>query len=106
MLYHNSFEIAQNMERYRNHAVLGPATRILGRLYHLVNENSDGWAYWKAPVRAARQLMEMVDAARAGDRAISGGEQMSNPSELELKKALIPIKAFCTRHNLPFPSTE
>jgi hypothetical protein len=88
MLYMNEYDIRAAMQRYKTpgkaSAVLRKATRFLWRLYNETNEHSDGWAYWPKPCRAARKLMELIQA---------GG----NPSESDYRKALAPIRAFYTR---------
>ena len=49
-----------------------------------VNEHSDGWSYWNPPAKAAAKLMKIVNG-------------YMEPTEYQLKLALIPIKSFYTR---------
>ena len=74
------------MSRYANHPVLGPATTFLSEFKDEVDNHSDGWAYWKAPLQAAAQLMTLIQSGKA-----------DVPS---LTKAMAPIKAFMTRKGL------
>jgi hypothetical protein len=60
MMFMNEHEIADAAERYRDHPILGPATRTLRNLAEWTNENSDGWPYWSKPIRAAARLQEMI----------------------------------------------
>jgi len=95
MLFMNESEIDMYRERYSHHPVLGKATKILSEFRHLVNENSDGWAYWRAPLKAAVKLMNLIYHPD-GNNIID---------EASLKAALIPIKSFCTRKKLKFDLT-
>jgi hypothetical protein len=63
---------------------LGSAVRILAALRNDVDACSDGWAHWSVPVRAARQLIALV-------------ERGTDVHATELRKALSPIRAFYTR---------
>jgi hypothetical protein len=99
MKFMNTWEIDDARERWRNHPVLGPATRTLANLRDAADANSDGWCYWPKPARAARQLMELIEGdrtwqARTGERADATPER--------LRKACAPIKAFRTSSGLPF----
>ena len=53
--------------------------------------NSDGWAYWPKPARAARKLQMLLDGKSCCSPDVSGAE---------LKAALSPVKAFLTRHGV------
>jgi hypothetical protein len=98
MLFMNQWEVEEARERYASHAILGPATTTLYNLMRWANANSDGWAYWPKPTRAAAQLMELVqnhtrDLRRDGHASVSTDD---------LKRAYRPIKAFRTRQNADF----
>jgi hypothetical protein len=102
MLFMNEGEIDQAKERFKNHPVLGRATRILEAFKDKVNASSDGWCYWKAPLQAAKKLIEFIQSHNNfGPRALA--DEPPAPSEALLKKALTPIKAFCTKHKWEFP---
>lgn len=85
MNYMNDFEIMGAQARWKNHPVLSKAAQFLAAFKEQVDNNSDGWAYWKAPVAAANKLMCLLQNPPA------------NVTEADLKKALAPIKAFYTR---------
>lgn len=87
----NEWDIDEAVDKYRNHPVLGKATKFLAKFRDVVNSNSDGWAYWKAASAAAKQLCNMI-------------EHPETATEEALKKAIIPIKSLCTRKKLPFDS--
>lgn len=84
MRYMNEPEIVAATVRHADHAVLSPAARFLVAFMHEVNGASDGWAYWKPPVKAARKLMELLER---GDGTYD-----------DLTKALTPIKRFYSTH--------
>lgn len=69
------------------------AAVALEQLATWANENSDGWAYWPKPSRAAKRLQEVLQAGQAAYRR--GAEQDCTPAEL--RAALTPVKAFLTR---------
>ena len=84
MLFMNECDIVQALQRTAQHAVLHRGARFLEQLAAETNAHSDGWHSWPKPCRAARRLIELIQA---------GG----NPSPQELTKALAPIRSFYTR---------
>lgn len=69
---------------------------VLSNLKEWTNDHSDGWPYWQKPARAANRLMEHLEkATRDGYRG-----EAKDVTDAELKKALAPIKAFLTRHEV------
>jgi hypothetical protein len=93
----NEYEIDEARTRWHRHPVLGPATKTLRNLVDCANRNSDGWAYWPKPCRAAARLMELLVGdgtykARFGEREDATVER--------LRAAYRPIKAFLTRNGL------
>ena len=99
MRFMNEYEIDEAQERFKSHPALGPATETLSRLRLLANHNSDGWAYWPKPVRAANKLMELIPSPYG---------ETPEVTVAQVKKAFVPIKAFLARENLrlefpPFP---
>jgi hypothetical protein len=96
----NAWEIEDALERYAGHPILGPATVTLHNLMFWTNCNSDGWAYWPKPARAAARLMELITPDGSG--RFYTDDQRRDITEAEYLKALIPIKAFKTRHKADF----
>lgn len=95
MRYMNRWDIEGAVSRFEDHPILGPATKTLQNLERWADENSDGWAYWPKPCRAAAKLIEIIETAHPfGD-----GKE---PTEAEYKAALRPIKAFRTRQGAEF----
>lgn len=83
MLFMNTIEVDEAAIKHRAHPILGPATKLLSDLRDLADSVSDGWCYWPKPVRAAKLLMEMI-------------QTNPDPRKNDLKRAVAPIKAFCT----------
>jgi len=98
MYFMNEWEIDSKKEQYEDHPILGPATRLLSDLRDLVNNNSDGWSYWKAGINSAKKLMTLID-----DAGKDFGRREGLVTIEQVKKAMTPIKSFCTRHNLKCP---
>lgn len=96
MLFMNELEVEEATARWNDHPVLGPATKTLHNLMRCANSNSDGWAYWPKPCRAARQLQELIKAADKDRREL-------RPVSVDagaVRRAYSPIKAFLTRTKL------
>lgn len=103
MRFMNRWDIDRAVEDRRDHPVLGPATRTLRNLADVADANSDGWAYWPKPARAAARLMELIEGdgtweARYGSR--------DDATVAQLRAAYRPIKAFATRHKLAVDIVE
>lgn len=99
MRFMNDCEIDSAYSEYADHPVLGPATETLRNLAQWADENSDGWAYWPKPARAAAKLMELIE----GDGTWQAKEDAwARATPAAYKKALAPIKAFRTRQGADF----
>lgn len=99
MRFMNDFDITQARRMYADHPILGPAAETLANLSEWADDNSDGWAYWPKPARAAARLMEMI--TRDGTSRFYGGDR-GDVTFGEYRKALAPIKAFRTRQGADF----
>jgi hypothetical protein len=103
MRYMNGYEILDSAEHYERHPVLGPATRTLLSLYNWTNRNSDGWAYWPKPVRAAAKLMDLIEGA---DPRCRYDYRRDDATVEQFIAALKPIKSFRTRQHADFKIYE
>lgn len=83
MLYMNDYDIFQAQQR-ANTPVLRKAVQFLAAFKEQVDANSDGWAYWHAPVAAAKKLMELIQGKVPA-------------TEANFKAAMTPIKSFYTK---------
>lgn len=95
----NEYEIDRIAERTEEHAPeFHPFAKFLRDWKDAVNENSDGWPYWKAGSSCAKRLMSLLKQAE--ESIITRGEP---PRVEDLRKALAPIRAMATRHGLMAP---
>lgn len=104
MLYLNDYDIDRTILQYVDHPVLGPATKTLANLVDWTNSNSDGWAYWEKPVRAAEKLQRLIQGD--GIRWFYGNDAREDATPEAYKAALTPIKAFRTRQGADFTILE
>lgn len=104
MRFMNEYDIECAKRLYASHPVLGPATRTLGNLEDWTNYNSDGWAYWPKPARAAARLMELIE--RDGTSRYEYDTWREDATAAEYRAALRPIKAFRTRQKATFEIEE
>lgn len=70
---------------------LSRAVITLATLVEWTNSNSDGWAYWPKPCRAAGKLQALIQGAYDHDDDVTAAE---------LTAALTPVKAFLTRQGV------
>ena len=104
MRYMNDHDIDRAAHRYGDHPILGPAATTLANLAAWTDRNSDGWAYWPKPARAAARLMEMIE--RDGTSRYALDDDRADVTAAEYRKALAPIKAFRTRQGADFVIVE
>jgi hypothetical protein len=82
MLYLNSDEIDDLQDYFRGPEIpenVRKAASALQRLKDWTNENSDGWAYWKAPLKAAEPLMLRLMEAESAWRRMKPVEDITEP---------------------------
>jgi hypothetical protein len=94
----NDYDMARALRRHNNPAIVEAVTQLV-ILRAWANANSDGWAYWPKPARAAAKLMELVDGD--GTNKYSDWAER-NVTPAMVRKALVPIKAFRTRQGADF----
>lgn len=104
MRFMNTWEIDEAARRCANHPVLGPATQTLVALRDCADQNSDGWAYWPKPARAANKLMALIegDEHPEGRRGARFDDEREDATSAKLRAAYVPVKAFRTRSGLNF----
>ena len=68
--------------------------RLLYQLMQAVNDQSDGWAYWQAPSKAADKLIELLKTA---GNLIYGTH--GTITDADFRKAVTPIRSMVTRQN-------
>jgi hypothetical protein len=67
---------------------------VILNLARWADANSDGWAYWPKPARAAANAMHEIHAYTAIERV---AQEQRDLTDQQVRKLLAPIKAFCTR---------
>ena len=95
----NQYDIDEAVQLLDNDPVLGKAARFLRDFRDQVNGHSDGWAYWRAPVAAANQLMTLIEAGMAKKRGRYDQPEIEI-TDRAIAKAMGPIKSFMTRRGL------
>jgi hypothetical protein len=63
----------------------------LSKLVDAVNSQSDGWAYWSAPLKSSQKLIELLDTAGNLRFGTSG-----TITSKQLKAAVAPIRRMVT----------
>jgi hypothetical protein len=104
MRYMNDYDLYECQRQHALHPVLGPALQTLSNLMDWTNRNSDGWAYWPKPVRAAAKLMELIEGD--GTSFYRYDDYRVDATPEALKAALKPVKAFRTRQGADFEIVE
>ena len=74
-----------------------PANTTLGNLVVWTNCNSDGWAYWPKPCRAASRAIALIESTTNQENERRSRE---DATAAETTAALKPIKAFLTRQGV------
>lgn len=91
MLYLNEYEVRDIATLFTGEGVpnLDKAAKGLENLMIWTNQNSDGWAYWKAPLRASEPLMLRLMEAESDFRR---GHDLADLSEAQMKLFFKPIR--------------
>lgn len=96
-MWMNEWEIDNAIDQWWNDPDVGAAVRTLDNLRAVTNANSDGWAYWPKPARAAGQLMTLIQEHQKWERSeYQLPRQGAKATPAALRKALAPVKAFRT----------
>jgi hypothetical protein len=94
----SEIEVDDMVKRFANDPVLGPVARYLSDYRDIINRNSDGWHVWSGGSQAGSALMQILQDAK--ERTWQGyhlREGHGAPTQSDIKKAIVPIKAFFTR---------
>lgn len=95
MRYMNDWDIDQARRRYRGQPNRLRVIKTVDNLRRWANANSDGWAYWPKPCRAAARAIELI----TGDGTYAAFSR-PDATDAEVTAALRPIKAFLTRQGV------
>lgn len=101
MLFMNEYDVQDAVIRFATDSStpnLGTVALALDRLVSWTNSNSDGWAYWPKPCRAAKSLQQLLQSADRYDP--------QDVTEAEVRRALAPVRAFLTRQGAELALTD
>lgn len=105
MLYMNDYDLSFAKVRFdragcpnRYHL----ATAV-DSLREWADRNSDGWAYWPKPARAARKAMLLIQSTT---NAANTEQEMEDATDAETKAALAQIKRFLTTQGVDAPTSR
>ena len=98
MRFMNDFDLQQAEQRFSrgNTPNRERVVHAVDRLREWADANSDGWAFWPKPVRAAAKAIDLIDSWTWAERE---AQERHDATDAEVTAALRPIKAFLTRHN-------
>ena len=102
MYFMNEYDVKNAYNKFYDHAILGPAATTLANLMEWANDNSDGWHSWPKPARAAEKLMRLLDVQITQDVIGGYNPNRQEVTAAEVRKALVPIRAFRTRQGADF----
>lgn len=75
---------------------------MVRNLAEWTNENSDGWAYWPKPGRAASKAIALIESRTWAENQ---KQEENDITDAEMLAAARPVKAFLTRQKVD-PSTK
>lgn len=94
-IHMNSYDITEAIFRF---GLCAPnrahVARVVRNLAAWADENSDGWAYWPAPKRAAQLAMDEIVSRTTMENV---AQEQRDLTDAQVRRVLGPIKAFCTR---------
>lgn len=101
MRYMNDWDLQQAARRFDPHTVPNRArlVEVVDNLREWTNANSDGWAYWPKPCRAAAKAIALIESTSYPEYE---RRQHEDATDAETKAALTPIKAFLTRQGVGY----
>lgn len=99
MRYMNEYDIDSALRDYDPAIVPNRAylALVVDALREWTNRNSDGWAYWPKPARAANRAMELIELTTTQEL---WRRQEVDATDAEVTAALRPIKALLTRQGV------
>ena len=101
----NTYDIDDAVEIIARHAPeFSKYAKFLADWRDTVNANSDGWAYWKGGTKPAETLSTLLKAVVDHARTGQFGRSTPLPTDAQFRKALAPIRAAATKHNLTAPT--
>lgn len=99
MLYMNDYDLDRARARFTRSSTPNrlALVMVVDNLREWTNENSDGWAYWPKPCRAAKKAMEHI---QGGTWDHEEYQETQDITDAEMHAAVRPIKAFLARQGV------
>jgi hypothetical protein len=91
-MFMNQVEIEWAARQQHDCPNVRKGVRLLQRLMEAVNEQSDGWAYWPAPSKAAEPLVKLLQTAGNLQHGTHG-----KIADADFRKAVGKIRSMVTR---------
>ena len=103
MRYMNDYDLDSATRRYNPAVTPNRAhlTAVVSALRDWTNRNSDGWAYWPKPVRAAERAIELIDSTT---NAENDRRATQDATDAETAAAIRVIRSFLTRQGVAHES--
>jgi len=76
---------------------------VVDNLREWADDHSDGWAFWPAPTRAAKQAMTLIQSTT---NAANNEQEAHDITDAQMMAAVKPIKAFLTRQGATAEARE
>ena len=100
MTFLNEWEVMNLVDRFFHDRTMGPVVITLRNFVNAVNENSDGWCYWRPAQRAAQRLVAVCEFA---DKAYRDGDEIDHDSVVAAyERGVTVLKRFRTTHKIDF----
>lgn len=105
MRFMNEFDLAQAEQRFSrgNTPNRERVVHAVDRLREWADANSDGWAYWPKPARAADKAMALIESRTSRE---NDAQEREDITDAEMVAAVRPIKAFLTRQRVSAEDRE
>ena len=95
-MWMNRMEIEDAERILGDDPLMGGAARFLKSYMELVDDNSDGWPYWRAGTKCADTLSQMLHDAMGAKRGFT--YKYVAPTKEEVVRAVGKIKGFIKRN--------
>lgn len=95
-MFTNEYDVAVAIQRFDAAETTNrlAVARLVERLIEWTNSHSDGWAYWAKPGNAARAACGLIIGRTYAESDLL---EQRDATDAVVRRALSPIKAFCTR---------
>ena len=105
MLYMNYYDLAMARSRFTRSATPNrlALVMVVDNLREWADQNSDGWAYWPKPCRAAAPAMRLIDSTT---NAENNRQEREDITDAQMRRAVVPIKAFLSRQRVSADARE